>query len=67
VRDEQVRDDRLCVTVPEVAAMLGICLRTARKLTATGELPVIRIRGALRVPVADLHAWVKSKRAATAA
>jgi len=36
---------------------LGVSTRTAYNLVADGEVPVIRLRGVLRVPVAALDQW----------
>lgn len=40
--------------VPEAAAILGVSRDTAYQAVKSGELPVIRLRGALRVPTAAL-------------
>ena len=44
--------------VPEVAAILGVSRDTAYQAVKCGELPVIRLRGALRVPTAALLAML---------
>ena len=40
--------------VPEAAAILGVSRDTAYQAVKSGELPIIRLRGALRVPTAAL-------------
>ncbi len=44
--------------VPEVAAILGVSRDTAYQAVKFGDLPVIRLRGALRVPTAALLAML---------
>lgn len=44
--------------VPEAAAILGVSRDTAYQAAKSGELPVIRLRGALRVPTASLLAML---------
>lgn len=44
--------------VPEAAALLGVSRDTAYQAAKSGELPVIRLRGALRVPTAALLAML---------
>ena len=47
--------------VPEVAAILGVSRDTAYQAVKFGDLPVIRLRGALRVPTAALLAMLGMK------
>lgn len=44
--------------VPDAAAILGVSRDTAYQAAKSGELPVIRLRGALRVPTAALLAML---------
>ena len=46
----RARGERLVVTVPEAAALLGISRALAYNLAAQGELPVIRLGRRLVVP-----------------
>jgi excisionase family DNA binding protein len=47
-------DKRLCITVPEAAAMLGISRNFAYELVRQGQLPVIRFGKRLLIPRAAL-------------
>jgi excisionase family DNA binding protein len=47
-------DKRLCITVPEAAAMLGISRNFAYELVKQGQLPVIRFGKRLLIPRAAL-------------
>ena len=44
-----------------VARMLGICTKTVRREIDRGELSVVRIGKAVRVRVAEVHAYLKRK------
>ena len=50
------------VTVPQAAAMLAIGRTSAYELIAQGELEVVRIGRATRVPVAAVHELVERRR-----
>ena len=43
-------DNRLCITVPEAAAMLGVSRNFGYELVKRGELPVIRFGKRLLIP-----------------
>ena len=43
-------EKRLCITVPEVALMLGICRNFAYELVRRGEIPTIRFGKRILVP-----------------
>jgi len=43
-------EKRLCITVPEVAEMLGISRNFAYELVKQGQLPVIRFGKRLLIP-----------------
>ena len=43
-------EKRLCITVPEAAAMLGISRNFAYELVKQGKLPVIRFGKRLLIP-----------------
>lgn len=50
---------QLLVTVREAAALLGVGRTTAYELIARGELDVVHIGRATRVPVASLEDYVE--------
>ena len=52
----QSRIDRL-LTPPEIAAQLGVCLATVRRLIARDGLPAKRIGRQLRVPARAFKQW----------
>ena len=54
--------ERLLLTPKEAAASLSICERTLYSLTKAGELPVVRIRRAVRYDVADLRAYIEQAK-----
>ena len=43
-------DNRLCLSVPEAAELLGISRNNAYELVKRGELPVIRLGKRLLIP-----------------
>jgi excisionase family DNA binding protein len=48
-------EDRLTVTVEEAAQLLGISRTMAFQAVRTGEIPAIRVRRRILVPVARLN------------
>jgi len=44
--------------IAEAAHRLGISTTTCYEMTATGELPRVRIRSAVRVPESALARWI---------
>ena len=50
--------DRLLLTVVEAAAMLGVGRTKVYELIAGGELQVVHIGRAARVPLATVHGFV---------
>jgi excisionase family DNA binding protein len=52
---------RLLLRIAEVAQMIGVSRSLAYEMAAKGELPVVRIRGGLRVPLDALQAWIRDK------
>lgn len=57
--DVEVRE-QLLLRVPEAAAMLGIGRTKAYELIARGELQVVHIDGAARVPSVAVHRYVEA-------
>ena len=52
----------ICVRADEAAAMLGISRSTLDRLTCSGELTFVKLRGAKMYAVADLEALVEANR-----
>lgn len=50
------------LTVREVAAQLRVCRATVYKMAERGDLPHVRMAGAVRVHPADLDAFVAQRR-----
>ncbi len=50
---------RILLRVPEAAESLGIGKSLLYTLINDGEIPVVRIRGAVRISPDDLQAWVR--------
>ena len=55
-------DNRLLLRITEVAALLCLGRSTVYELVQRGELPVIHVGRAVRVPTAALERWVKLRR-----
>jgi len=53
------------LTVREVAALLCVSTASVYKLCAAGDLPHVRVLGAIRIASADLAAFVERRRRAT--
>ena len=63
--------EKLVVTVPEAAELTSVGRSTGYAFVASGEWPSIRVGRSVRVPVAELRAWIerrmqKTERAAAA-
>ncbi len=58
-------DDRLALTVPEAAALLGIGKTLAYELIDRGELPHRRLGRAVRVPRRELEEWIAAGKPGT--
>jgi len=54
--------ERLLITVAEAGRMLGVGRTTAYELVRAGELDVVHIGRAARVPVESVHAYVERLR-----
>lgn len=48
------------LTVPEAAASLGVSRRTLYRIVAEGDLPVVMVRGRIRLTPAALSKYEKS-------
>jgi excisionase family DNA binding protein len=58
------QDTRLLLTAREAAAALSISARKLWSLTASGEVPHVRIGRAVRYPVDELAEWIAQRTAA---
>jgi excisionase family DNA binding protein len=56
----------MLLTIREAAARLRIARSQAYDLARTGEIPAIRIRRSVRVPAAQLEAWIERQTKAPA-
>ena len=54
----------LLLTPRQAAQTLAVCEKTLYTLTKRGELPSVRIGRAVRYDVADLQAFINSRKAA---
>ena len=54
--------DKLLYRISEAAHALGVSRTVLYELINSGEIPVIRVRSDLRVPVAGLQAWIAKQR-----
>lgn len=57
-----VPGDRLTVTVEEAARLLGISRTMAFQAVRSGELPAIRVRRRILIPVARLNELLQGAR-----
>lgn len=51
----------LLLSIPKAALKLGISESCARQMAYNGEIPVIRIRRRLLVPVKALEEWIENQ------
>ena len=54
--------DPLLLTYGAAGAKLSLSARTIRRLVDAGDLPVVRIGGAVRIAQADLEAYISGNR-----
>jgi len=59
--------ERLLLRPEEAREILGLGRTKIYALIASGELPVVRIGGNVRIPMDELRAWIKSKTDKTSA
>ena len=63
---EQLRRlDKLALKQTEVAELLGVSPDTVKRMIRDGELPVVRLRGSVRIPRRGLEQWVDEHTEAT--
>ncbi len=63
MNDTGTRSERLLVNTNEAARMLSIAPRTLWSLTASGEIPSIRIGRSVRYDPGDLRVWIEAQKA----
>jgi len=59
--DNNIQIEPLTVNAKEAARLLGICERTLRTLTKSGELPVVRIMTRVLYSVEDLREFIRQR------
>ena len=55
------KNQRILVRVVEAAEMLSLGRSKTYALVQSGEIPSVRIGGAVRIPVDALHAWLRQQ------
>ena len=60
----EIGDEKLCLTVPETAKLLGISRGLAYELARSGELPVIHLGRRLLIPKKALAAMLNQFKTA---
>jgi excisionase family DNA binding protein len=53
--------DSLLLRIPEAARRLGLGRSTVYEMIQAGDLPVVRIGKAVRIPASRLEAWVEQQ------
>lgn len=56
-----VRVESAFMTVRETAKELGVSPTTAYRLVASRQIPIVRLRGRVRIPRAALKQWVEAR------
>jgi len=64
----ETQEERLLIRVEDAARLLQLARSQVYAMLATGQLPVVRVGRAVRVPVDGLRNWIKRQtvRAASA-
>ena len=53
--------ETLLVKIPEAARALSLGRSMLYRLVGSGEIPIVRIGGAVRIPADGLRAWVAAQ------
>lgn len=53
--------EKLLLRPAEAAEAIGVSRSRTYELIASGELPSVRVGTSVRVPVAELEAWIRSR------
>lgn len=59
---ETPKPESFLLNCRETAKFIGICAKTLHTITRRGELPCLRIGGAVRYDKWDILAWVEAKK-----
>ena len=54
-------EEKLTLSVQEVARILGVCEKTVYDLTHTADFPALRIGRRTRISVDGLRKWVRER------
>jgi excisionase family DNA binding protein len=54
--------ETLLASKREAAAALGLSVRTVERMIRDGEIPCVRVRGSVKIPVGALHSFAKGPR-----
>ena len=55
----ELNPEPLLLTVPQTAERLNLSEKTVRRYISNGELPLVRIGSAIRVPEVALRKWIE--------
>ncbi len=55
---QSLADEKLLFSVREVARVLGVCERTVWTMIKENGLPIVRLRGSVRIPKERLLQWI---------
>ena len=58
---ETAKQEKVFLSVPQMSRRLGVSTRTGYDMVAAGDVPVIRLRGVLRVPSGALDRWIEDR------
>ena len=59
--DQPIAQPELLLRVDETARRLSLARSTVYQLVASGALPSVRFGRSVRIPLADLEAWVATR------
>lgn len=50
--------DRMALRISEAAELLGISPDTVKRMVTDGQIPSVKLRGAVRIPRKQLEEWI---------
>jgi excisionase family DNA binding protein len=59
---KNVTIERLLLRPEEAREILGLGRTKIYQLISSGQLPIVRIGGSVRIPMDELKEWIKQKR-----